>query len=129
MEHNVTLTATSLFTLLFLTFHLTDDIIRGYMGGGAANLAVVPVAVVWLYGTLMLGERRSGHVIMLLGSVLALVIPYLHIGTGAGVGGHVAKTSGAFFFIWTIIAIGISGLFSGILSVRGLWSLRSVQPR
>src|SRR3954469_2496756 len=98
MKHTVMLTVASLLSLLFLTFHLTDDIIRGYVGGGAGNLAAVPIAVVWLYGTLVLAERRAGYVIMLLGSLLALVIPYLHIGTGVGVGGRVARTSGAFFF-------------------------------
>jgi len=29
-----------------------------------------------------------------------------------------------FFFVWTLIALGVLGLFSVILSVRELWSLR-----
>jgi hypothetical protein len=44
--------------------------------------------------------------------------------TGRGVGGEIAKSSGDFFFIWTIIALGVTALISVILSVRGLWSLR-----
>ena len=40
---------------------------------------------------------------------------------GAGVGGAIAKSSGAFFFIWTLLALGVTALFSVILSVRGLW--------
>jgi hypothetical protein len=30
------------------------------------------VLVLWLYGTLLLAERRSGHIIMLVGALLAL---------------------------------------------------------
>ena len=40
---------------------------------------------------------------------------------GAGVGGAIAKSSGAFFFIWTLLALGVTALFSIVLSVRGLW--------
>jgi hypothetical protein len=40
---------------------------------------------------------------------------------GAGVGGAIARSSGAFFFIWTLLALGVTALFSVILSVRGLW--------
>jgi hypothetical protein len=40
---------------------------------------------------------------------------------GAGVGGTMAKSSGAFSFIWTLIALGVTALFSVILSARGLW--------
>jgi hypothetical protein len=118
MKNHVLLTVASLLILL-VTFHLSDDIIRGYVGGGAGNLITVPITVVWLYGALVLGERRSGQIIMLLGSLLALLVPYLHIGTGAGVGGRVARTSGAFFFIWTIQAIGVTAPFSVVLSLGG----------
>jgi hypothetical protein len=43
------------------------------------------------------------------------------------VGAHLGKYSGDFFFIWTMLAIGVTALFSVILSVKGLWGLRSVQ--
>src|ERR1039457_4150766 len=39
----------SLLSILFLTFHLTDDIVRGMEKGGASNLVAVPILVVWLY--------------------------------------------------------------------------------
>ena len=48
---------------------------------------------------------------------------------GAGVGGAIARSIGAFFFIWTLLALGVTALFSVILSVRGLWSLRRGQSR
>jgi hypothetical protein len=129
MKHNVMLTIASLLSILFSTFHLTDDIIRGMEKGGATNLVAVPILVVWLYGTLVLAERRSGYIIILLGSLLASGMPVIHM-RGAGVGGAIAKSSGAFFFVWTLLALGVTGLFSVILSVRGLWSLqRGQQPR
>ena len=85
----------------------------------------MPICVVWLYGTLVLAERRSGYVIILLGSLLGLAVPLIHrMGKGVGVGGNIANSSGAFFFVWTLIALSVTTLFSVILSARGLWSLR-----
>jgi hypothetical protein len=127
MKQNLLLIITSLLSILFTTFHVTDDIVRGFEKGGASNLIPVPILVVWLYGALVLAERRSGHVIMLLGSLLGLAVPVLHM-TGKGVGGEIAKSSGAFFFIWTMIALGVTALTSVVLSVRGLWSLRRTTP-
>ncbi|MBI3492084.1 MAG: hypothetical protein HY047_09925 [Acidobacteria bacterium] len=83
----------------------------------------MPTLVVWLYGTLVLAERRSGYVIILVGSLGASGMPVVHM-TGAGTG----KSSG-FFFVWTLIALGVTGIFSLILSVRGLRSLQWGQPR
>jgi len=120
MRHNFMLTAASLLSILFLMFHLTDDIVRGMEPGTLSDLIAVPILVVWLYGTLVLGERRSGYVIILLGSLLGLIVPVIHM-KGAGLGGAIAKSSGAFFFIWTLLALGVTALFSVILSGRGLW--------
>jgi len=120
MRQNFMLTIASLLSILFLMFHLTDDIVRGMEPGTLSDLIAVPIFVVWLYGTLVLGERRSGYVILLLGSLLGLIVPVIHM-KGAGVGGAIAKSSGAFFFIWTLLALGVTALFSVILSGRGLW--------
>ncbi|HEY2293226.1 MAG TPA: hypothetical protein VGM86_21205 [Thermoanaerobaculia bacterium] len=127
MKHNVILTITSLLSILLLTFHLTDDIVHGMEPGGLSNYTGVLILVVWLYGTLVLAERRSGYVILLLGSLLGAVVPIVHM-RGKGVG-EIAKSSGGFFFVWTLLALGVTALFSLILSVRGLWSLRRGQPR
>jgi hypothetical protein len=131
VKHNVMLTIASLLTVLFLTFHLTDDIVRGMEPGGLSNLiGGVLISVVWLYGTLVLAERRSGYVIILLGSLLGLGVPVIHfMGKGVGVGSRIATSSGAFFFVWTLIALGVTALFSVILSARGLWSLPWRRPR
>ena len=125
MKTNVMLTIASLLSILFFTFHLADDIVRGFEPGGLSNLIMlVLISVVWLYGTLVLFERRSGYIIMLLGSLFSLVVPIIHMkGKGVGVTSRLAGTSGHFFFVWTLLAIGVLGLFSAILSARGLWSL------
>jgi hypothetical protein len=125
MKPSAMLTIASLLSILLLTFHLADDIVRGMEPGKLLDLIAVPFLVVWLYGTLVLAERRSGYVIILLFSLLVLVVPVIHMeGAGVGVGGTIAKSSGGFFFIWTLFALGVSALFSVILSVRGLWELR-----
>ena len=123
MKHSVILTITSLLSILFFTLHLTDDIVRGFEKGGLSNLiGGVLISVVWLYGTLALSERRAWDVIMLLGSLLSLAVPVIHMkGKGVGVASGIANSSGGFFFIWTLIALGVTGLFSVILSARGLW--------
>ena len=118
------LTITSLLLILLLTFHLADDIVRGFEKGGLANLTAVPIVVVWLYAALMLTGRRSGYIITLLLSLFGLVVPCVHMkGRGVGINSSIWHTSGAFFFVWTLIAIAVTGLFSIVLSVRGLWSL------
>ena len=130
MKHNVMLTVASLLSILFLTFHLTDDIVRGMEPGTLPNLGGVLIFVVWLYGTLVLAERRWGYIIILLGSLLGLGVPVIHMmGKGVGVDGNIAKSSGAFFFVWTLIALGVTALFSVILSVRGFWGLQRGRSR
>jgi len=125
MKPNNLLTIASLLSVLLFTFHLADDIVRGFEKGGLTNLVGgTLISVVWLYGTLMLSERRSGYIIMFLGSLLSLVVPILHMkGKGVGVTSRLGNSSGHFFFVWTLIALGVIGLFSTILSARGLWSL------
>jgi hypothetical protein len=125
MKHNVMLAIGSLLSILLFTFHHADDVVRGMAPGGLSNLVPVLFLAVWLYGTtLALAERRAGYVIILILSLLGSGIPVLHM-TGAGlVGGKISDSGGAFFFVWTLIALGVSTLFSVILSVRGLWSLK-----
>jgi hypothetical protein len=123
------LTVTSLLALLFASFHLADDVVRGFEPGGVNNYTGVIIMVVWMYATLMLAERRSGYVIMLLGSLLGAAVPLIHM-RGAGlVGGRVAHSSGMFFWVWTHLALGATALFSFILSARELWRLGYPQRR
>ena len=126
MKHTTMLTVASLLSLLFLTLHITDDIVRGISKAESSNTALLVLAV-FLYGTLVLPERRSGHVIILLIGLMAAAMPVMHM-RGAHYG-EIAKSPGGFFFVWTLWALGGLGGFTFILSVRGLWSLRRGQPR
>ena len=128
MKHTVTLTITSLLTILFTMFHLADDIVRGFSPGGLSNIPVVLVWVMWVYATLVLVERRSGCVIILVMSLLASGVPVIHMTGSGGVAGGI-KSGGAFFFAWTLIALGVTAIFSVILLARGQWSLQRDQPR
>ena len=78
MKQNTILVVTSLLSILLLTLHVTDDIVRGISKAEPSNIALV-VLVALLYGTLVLGERRSGHVIMLLVGLFAAAMPVLHM--------------------------------------------------
>jgi hypothetical protein len=121
MKHKLMLTIASLLSILLFLFHLTDDIMHGFEPGGLQNLIGGSlIMVVWLCGTLLFAERRTGYVIMLLGGLMAAGIPFLHM-RGAGLGGAFAKTSGAFFFVWTLLTMGVTGTFTVILSAYGLW--------
>ena len=121
MKQNVTLTIASLLSVLFMTIHLADDIVRGMEPGKLTDLIVVPIVVVQLYGALVLAGKRSGYVTLLVVSLLELIVPVIHM-KGAGVGGAIARSNGAFFFIWTLLALGVTALFSVVLSARGLFS-------
>jgi hypothetical protein len=78
MKHTTLLSVASLLSLLFLTLHITDDIVRGISNAESSNIALL-VLVVFLYGTLVLPERRSGHVIMLLIGLFAAAMPVMHM--------------------------------------------------
>ena len=123
MNYNALLTVTSLLSILLMSLHVTDDIVRGISPPGADNVGAVVIFVVWLFGTLALSERRSGFVIMLLGGIAAAAMPVLHM-KGARYP-TIAASSGGFFFVWTLIAVGVTGTFSVVLAARALWvSLR-----
>jgi hypothetical protein len=124
MKQAATLTAASLLTILFMTFHMAGDIVFRMAPAGLVNLLVVFIFVVQLYGTLVLGGRRAGYLIICLGSALALVVPVVHMkGTRGILGGDIGTSSQAFLFVWTILALGITATFSVILSASALLSL------
>ena len=120
MNNNGLLKITSLLSLLLLTLHVTDDIVRGISKAESSNTALV-VLVIFLYGTLVLAERRSGHIIMFLIGLFAAGMPVIHMR-----GAHypeIAKSSGGFFFVWTLWALGGLGGFTFVLAARELWRL------
>jgi hypothetical protein len=119
-----TLTIASLLTIILLPFHVGGDVALGLDPGGSALVFVlVPILLVVACGTLLLAERIAGHVIMFLGGLVALGMPIIHRNNGFTEA--VAKSPGGLFFIWTLMALGVTGGLAMILSARGLWDLRS----
>src|SRR5689334_13338703 len=121
MKRNTMLTVAALLSLLLLTLHITDDIVRGISPAESSNIALV-VLVVLLYGTLVLAEGRWGHVIMFVAGLFAAINPVMHMrGTHYP---EIAASPGGFFSVWTLWALGALGGVTMILSVQGLWRLR-----
>lgn len=126
MKPGIMLPIASLLSILLLTLHITDDIVRGISKAESSNTALVVLAVL-LYGTLVLSERRSGHIIMLIVGLLAAAMPVMHM-RGAHYG-DIARSPGGFFFAWTLWALDGIGGVTLMLAARGLWSLPWRRPR
>jgi len=121
MKEDAILVVTSLLSILLLTLHITDDIVRGISEAESSNTALI-VLVILLYGTLVLAGRRSGYIIVLLVGLFAAAMPVLHMR-----GAHypqIARSAGGFFFVWTLWALGGIGGLTFVLSARGLWRLK-----
>jgi hypothetical protein len=123
MHRNSTLVILTVISIILESLHLTHDVVRGM---DKASLVAVLILIVWLTGPLLLAEKRSGYVIMLLGAIFAMAMPVLHL-TGKGVNAEFIKTSAGFFFLWTLYAIGTTGALSGVIAVRELWLQRKAR--
>ncbi len=115
MKPNVLLVVTSLLSILLLSLHITEDVVLGFSDGGRLNFLGIGALAVYLAGTLLWNERAWGLGIMLVGSFLSLAMPVMHM-RGAGVG--VGRSAGAFFFVWTLYALGVTGTFGIFLSAQ-----------
>jgi hypothetical protein len=121
MKQGSILVVTSLLSILLLTLHVTDDIVRGISKAEPSNTALV-VLVIFLYGTVVLAERRLGYVIMLFVGLFAAAMPVIHM-RGAHYS-EIARSTGGFFFVWTLWALGGLGGLTVILSATRLWNAR-----
>jgi hypothetical protein len=129
MKHAITLTITSLLSILLFSLHWADEVARGLEPGTVSAVGGLLILAVWLSATLVFAERPLGLVLILLGSILATGVPVLHMQGRGLVAGRYANTSAMFFWVWTNIALGVSGMLSLVLSARALWSLRRGQPK
>lgn len=126
MKHDKLLTIASLIAIVLMSLHLADDVMRGIEPGGLENLRGMGILAVMLFATLVPAPRRWAYVVLLLGSLLAAVMSVTHF-SGRGVGGAFAASDGAYFSIWLLLALGVTGAFATVLSVAGLWSLRGAR--
>ena len=129
MKPNVMLTISSLLSVLFLTFHFASDFIHNQGELSLQGVFIESLILVFLlYGTLALAGRKSGYIITLIGGLGALGMPVLHLWRATSVTGAIDRP-GAFIFVWALLCLAVTGLFSFTLSVRGLLSLRRGQPQ
>src|SRR6185503_6692299 len=105
MRNSVMLAVTSVLAALLFLIHWADDVVRGLDTVNPTNVGGFLILSVWLFGPLVLPDRRSG--------LASAAFP---------------KSIGAFRFIVTLYALGAAGTFTMILAARGLWNLRSGQP-
>jgi hypothetical protein len=122
LKHNSVLIVLSLLNALFFALHLTGDIVFGLETGGRDILVGVLILAVYVYGAVGLPERLAGYIILLLGGLASAALPVLH--TGRPLGERFAQLPGGFFFIWTLLTMGATGLVAFVLSVQAIWSLR-----
>jgi len=119
-----TLTLVSLLSIILLPFHIAGDVALGLDQGGSGLVFIAaPIVLLVACGTLLLAERRSGHIIMFFGGLVALAMPIIHRNNGFTPA--IARSPGGLFFIWTLMALGVTGGITMILSARGLWRVRS----
>lgn len=123
MKRSVLLTIASLLSILFLTFHISDEIARGMEQGQLNMLIPMLILALFVYGALVLAGRRSGYIIMLIEALFGAGIPVIHL-TGVGlVGGRIAvDAGGAFFWVWGNWALFIISVFALVLAARCLWN-------
>ena len=119
MTNNGMLRVASLLLVLLFTIHIADDIVRGFSPGGLTNMFGILLFVVFLSGPVLLPHRLAGRIIMLLTGVGGIGGALIHF-TGRGVGAPGTRTVGAFFFIWTLYAMGTLGGITILLAVNEL---------
>ena len=121
------LTIDSLLSIVFHPLHVGGDIRLGFDRGGPGLVyVVVPVLLAVACGTLLLRDHWSGQVLMFLGGLAALGMPIIHRNNGFTP--SVARSPGGLFFIWPLVALGVAGGLTMILSARALWHMRRGRP-
>ena len=120
MKQNLTLTIASLITIVLTSLHFTHDNLHDKQGVDLVGVTILlGIMLLLVYATIELAGRRLGYVIIALGGLAAAYMPYLH-GMGP------SSTRWGFLFIWTMLAMGVSGLFAAILAAQALF--RSFRP-
>jgi hypothetical protein len=103
---------------VLLALHISQDIVFGFDPAGLHHLFGVAILLVVVCGAVLLRERTSGKVIMLLGGVMAAGMMPLHMRNGLRP--EFLAKSGALLFVWTLYILGVAGGFTVILAVRAL---------
>jgi len=126
MKHNNVLTIASLLSILLLTLHITDDIVRGISKAEPSNIAW-PFSWCCCTGRWCSPNGDRGTSSCCSSGCRGRHARHPH--EGGTLRREIAKSTGGFFFVWTLWALGALGGFTFILSARGLWSPQWGQSR
>jgi hypothetical protein len=118
MKQRDLLSVTSILSVLLLALHISQDIVFGFDPAGLHHLIGVAILLVVVCGAVLLRERPSGKVIMLLGGVIAVGMLPLHMRNGLRP--EFLQKSGVLLFIWTLYVLGLTGGLSVVLAVGAL---------
>jgi hypothetical protein len=123
MSRSLVLRIASLISVCLMTIHLTSDILLQFASGGLTNLFAIVIFALWTYATLLLTERRSGFIIMFLGSLVGLAVPIVHMKAHGGLfNSEVVRCGDAFVFVWVQLVLGVTALLTAVMSLQALWS-------
>jgi hypothetical protein len=118
VKQNDLLSLTSLVSVLLLALHISQDIVFGMDRAGLNHLVGIAILLIVVCGAVLLRDRLSGKVIMLLGGLMAAGMLPLHMRNGLRP--EFLEKSGALLFIWTLYVLGVTGSFTVILAVQAL---------
>lgn len=119
MNKTQLLTVTSLLSIVFLMLHIADDISRGFDSTGISNMIPIAVVVALVYGILIYRDRSPGIIAAVLVAVFAVGMPVLHLRSARI--NEIAQSSGGLFFIFTLWALGVTGMLGIVLSIQVIW--------
>lgn len=118
MKQNELLSVVSILSVLLLALHISQDVVFGLDPAGLHHLFGVAILVLVLCGAVLLRERTSGKVIMLLGGVMAAGMLPLHMRNGLRP--EFLEKSGALLFVWMLDVLAVIGAFTVILAIQAL---------
>jgi len=124
MKHKELLTVLSLLAIVLVAMHIADDYVHGFDRRVVNNPYAILILVAWSSSVLLLRDRLIGRVVILLGGLLAIVIPIIHL-NGRGYGDEFLRTDGALRFIWTLYMLGTIGGVIIIGAIREMVGARS----
>src|ERR1700745_3526021 len=124
MKQKELLTVLSVFAIVLAAKHIADDYVHGFDRSVVNNPYAMLILAVWASGVLLLRDRLIGRIAILLGGLVAIVIPIIHL-NGRGYGDEFLKTDGALRFIWTLYMLGTIGAVILIGAIREIVGARS----
>lgn len=124
MKQKDLLSVLSLLAIVLVAVHIADDYVHGFDRGVVSNPYGILILGVWSSGVLLLRDHQIGRVVILLGGLVAIVVPAVHL-NGRGYGDEFLKTDGALRFIWTLYMLGTIGAVILIGAIREMLGARS----